>query len=241
MKCESATLTKFMSKPDPNRIVRLIPLVVGGLGGTLLMINRLTTVDLTTTQSRSDALGIFLSAILLLCGLLWQRVQPVLPEQVELIGDIGIEMNPNLPEALQTELAWASHSLLNNSPTRTLAIYYQGQTLMRRGALGNDSEINPNGAILERVLKNQKPVYLVDLKLYPGRTEFTYLPENTQGIICQPLGQDGALILGANAPRSYTKQDEAWIEAIADKLANTLQTTLIEPPKIEKATQTGEH
>jgi hypothetical protein len=29
------------------------------------------------------------------------------------------------------------------------------------------------------------------------------------------------LILAANAPRSYTKQDEIWIEGIADKLANT--------------------
>ncbi|MEB3210500.1 MAG: cofactor assembly of complex C subunit B, partial [Leptolyngbyaceae bacterium] len=36
-------------------------------------------------------------------------------------------------------------------------------------------------------------------------------------------GDRGALILGANAPRSYTKQDENWIAGIADKLANTLQ------------------
>ncbi|HBR74736.1 MAG TPA: cofactor assembly of complex C subunit B, partial [Cyanobacteria bacterium UBA11159] len=49
-----------------------------------------------------------------------------------------------------------------------------------------------------------------------------YLPENTQGVICQPIGNAGVLILGANAPRSYTKQDEIWIEGIADKLGNTL-------------------
>jgi hypothetical protein len=30
------------------------------------------------------------------------------------------------------------------------------------------------------------------------------------------------MILGANAPRSYTKQDEIWIEGIADKLADNL-------------------
>ncbi|HBS69689.1 MAG TPA: cofactor assembly of complex C subunit B, partial [Cyanobacteria bacterium UBA11149] len=47
-------------------------------------------------------------------------------------------------------------------------------------------------------------------------------PENTQGVICQPIGNAGVLILGANAPRSYTKQDEIWIEGIADKLGNTL-------------------
>ncbi|RDH52029.1 hypothetical protein CBF18_00500, partial [Mastigocladus laminosus WC112] len=57
---------------------------------------------------------------------------------------------------------------------------------------------------------------------YPGRIEFDYLPENTQGVICQPIGKEGVLILGANAPRSYTKQDENWIAGIADKLAVTL-------------------
>ncbi|MFM7369454.1 MAG: cofactor assembly of complex C subunit B, partial [Sphaerospermopsis kisseleviana] len=37
-----------------------------------------------------------------------------------------------------------------------------------------------------------------------------------------PIGKEGVLILGANAPRSYTKQDENWIAGIADKLAVTL-------------------
>ncbi|NER97715.1 MAG: cofactor assembly of complex C subunit B, partial [Symploca sp. SIO1B1] len=46
------------------------------------------------------------------------------------------------------------------------------------------------------------------------------------GLICQPLGSQGALILGANAPRSYTKQDENWVEGIADKLANTLSQAI---------------
>ncbi|MBD1941962.1 cofactor assembly of complex C subunit B, partial [Coleofasciculus sp. FACHB-712] len=67
-----------------------------------------------------------------------------------------------------------------------------------------------------------KPVYLVALKIYPGRIEFDYLPENTQGAICQPIGNQGVLILGANAPRSYTKQDENWIAGIAEKLDVTL-------------------
>jgi hypothetical protein len=75
---------------------------------------------------------------------------------------------------------------------------------------------------LQRVLEKQKPVYLVALKLYPGKIEFNYLPENTQGLICQPIGNRGALILGANAPRSYTRQDENWVAALADKLDNTL-------------------
>lgn len=210
-----------MAKPDPNRILRLLPLVSGGLGATLLLFNRLMTVELTNSQARSDVLGIILSALLILVGLLWQQIQSRNPETVTLIGEEGFELDPDLPDVVKTELAWASHLLLTNTVTRSLVIYYQGKVLLRRGILGKTAEVN-SGPIIQRCLKTGKAVYLVSLKLYPGAIEFDYLPENTQGVICQPLDKEGVMILGANAPRSYTKQDENWIEGIADKLALTL-------------------
>jgi len=210
-----------MTKPDQNYVLRQIPFAVGGLAGILLLTNRMLTPHLTDSQARSDALGVILSAVLILTGLLWQQVQPRSPDAVDLIGEQGFELLPGLPDEVKTELAWASHLLLTNTVTRSLVVVYQDKVLLRRGVLGVNSEVKP-GAILKRVLEKQKPVYLVDLKVYPGRIEFDYLPENTQGVICQPIGNQGALILGANAPRSYTKQDENWIEGIADKLANTL-------------------
>ncbi len=210
-----------MAKPDQNYVLRQLPFVVGGLAGTLLLTNRVLTPQLTESQARSDALGVILSAVLILTGLLWQQVQPRSPDAVDLIGEQGFELLPGLPDEVKTELAWASHLLLTNTVTRSLVIVYQGKVLLRRGVLGVNPQVKP-GAILQRVLEKQKPVYLVDLKVYPGRIEFDYLPENTQGVICQPIGDRGALILGANAPRSYTKQDENWIEGIGDKLANTL-------------------
>jgi hypothetical protein len=210
-----------MAKPDRNHVLRQLPFVVGGLAGVLLLTNRLLTPQLTDAQARSDALGVILCAVLILTGLLWQQVQPRSPDSVDLIGEQGFELLPGLPDEVKTELAWASHLLLTNTVTRSLVVVYQGQVLLRRGILGVNPDVKP-GPILQRVLEKQKPVYLVDLKLYPGRIEFNYLPENTQGMICQPIGDRGALILGANAPRSYTKQDENWIEGIADKLANTL-------------------
>ncbi|HEY9614471.1 cofactor assembly of complex C subunit B [Allocoleopsis sp.] len=210
-----------MRQPDQNYMLRQLPFVVGGLAGILLLTNRLLTPQLTEAQARSDALGVILSAVLILTGLLWQQVQPRSPEAVDLIGEEGFELAPELPEQVKTELAWASHLLLTNTVTRSLVVFYEGKVLLRRGILGVNPQVKP-GAILTRVLEKQKPVYLVNLKLYPGRIEFDYLPENTQGLICQPIGDRGALILGANAPRSYTKQDENWIEGIADKLAYTL-------------------
>ena len=128
-----------------------------------------------------------------------------------------------MPEAIKIELAWASQLLLTNTVTRSLVIFYQDKVLLRRGVLAPNAEVK-TGAILQRVLDKETPVYLVNLKLYPGRIEFDYLPENSQGVICQPLGNRGALILAANAPRSYTKQDEAWIAGLAEKLTFSLNT-----------------
>lgn len=208
---------------DPNRILRLIPLFAGSLGGILLLINRFTTLQLTESQARSDVVGVILSGVLILVGLIWQQIQPRSPDAVTLIGEEGIEFNPSLSDSIKTELAWASLMLLKNTVTQSLVVYYQGKILLRRGILGTNSQVTPD-KILNRVLETQKPVYLVNLNLYPGKIEFDYLPQNTQGVICQPLGTHGAIILGANVPRSYTKQDENWIEGVADKLTVTLET-----------------
>ena len=213
-------------KKDPNLIVRLIPLIAGAIGSILLLINRLTTVELTPSQARSDVVGVILSGMLALVWLIWQQVQPIPPDSVTLVGKEGLEFAPDLSDTVKIELAWASHLLLTNTVTKSLIVYYQGRVLLRRGILGINSEVNP-GIIVKRVLETQKPVYLVNLNLYPGKVEFDYLPENTQGLICQPMGKEGVLILGANVPRSYTKQDENWIEGIADKLGNTLDQGLI--------------
>jgi hypothetical protein len=209
-----------MAQADPNRILRLLPLFAGIVGGTVLMFNRFATADLTPSQARSDVMGVILSGVLILVGLIWQRVQPRLPDAVELIGREGLEFAPDLPESVKIELAWASHLLLTNTVTKSLIVYYQGKVLLRRGILSQNSEVKVSN-IIKRVLETGKAVYLVNLNLYPAKIEFDYLPENSQGLICQPIGKEGVLILAANAPRSYTKQDEIWIEGIADKLANT--------------------
>lgn len=194
-------------------MIRYLPLVVGIVGGLALLANRMVTANLTSSQSRADALGILLSAVLILIGLLWQQVQPKPPDAVTLVGEEGFEIDENLPEEVKTELAWASHILLTNTVTKVVAVYYDRQTIIRRGVLGKSKQVNI-GSIAERVMKTQKSVYLVRLELYPGRVEFDYLPENTQGVIVQPLGEKGVMVLGANIPRSYTKQDENWIRKI---------------------------
>ncbi len=202
--------------------LRFLPLVVGILGGLALVLNRFTTPFPTPNQSRSDVLGVIESALLILVSLLWQQVQPKLPESVVLEGTERFEIEPSLPESVKTELAWASYTLLTNSVTKAIVIWYDGKILLQRGILPQ-TKFSQLGAIAQRVLKTQKPVYLVKLALYPGKIEFDYLPANTQGVIVQPIDEKGVVILGANAPRSYTKQDENWVSAIASKLAYTLK------------------
>jgi len=209
-------------KPDQNQVIRQLPIAAGMLAGALLFTNRIITSNLTETQSRSDALGIIVSALLILVGLLWERVQPKIPDSVDLVGTERFDLDPTLPETLRAEIAWASHSLLTNTVTRSILLYWDGKVILRRGLLPEISDVVP-GAILERVLKTQKAVYLVDSNKYPGKIEFNYLPENVQGIICQPIASKGVLILGSNAPRSYTQQDENWIDAIAAKLSYALE------------------
>jgi len=215
-----------MSKVKEQNYVRLLPFIVGTIGGFFLLINRFTTPVLLDSQARSDVVGVILCGFLILIGLIWQNIQPVAPDSVELIGEQGFELLPVLPDQIKKELAWASHLILTNTVTRSMVIYYQDQVLLRRGILGKNNQVN-QGNIIKKVLEQNKAIYLVDLKLYPGRIEFDYLPQNTQGIICQPLGAQGVMILGANTPRSYTKQDEKWIEGIGDKLADSLQDLTI--------------
>ena len=207
---------------DRASFLRRFPIAVGVLGGVLLLLNPLYSFDVTPSQARADVVGVLLSALLVLTGLLWQQIQPRPPQQVELKGKEGFELALDLPDSLKTELAWASQILLANTVSRSLLIWYNDRILVRRGILVEKVLESP-GAIVQRVLESRRPIYLVDLKLYPGRIEFDYLPENTQGIICQPLNDRGVLILGSNAPRSYSQQDEAWIEGIAQKLAYSLQ------------------
>lgn len=224
------SISTRVADSDAAQGLRQLPIAVGILGGSLLLANRIATPMLLNSQSRSDALGIILSALLILTGLLWQRVQPRPPDAVVLEGKQRFELAEDLSEAARAELAWVSKLLLTNTVTQAVVVWWwndphpEGRQILRRGILP-ETGMDQLGAIAQRALKTQKPIYLVDLKLFPGRIEFDYLPQNTQGVICQPLGDGksgGLLILGANAPRSYTQQDENWIRGIAEKLSATL-------------------
>ncbi|MDX2270981.1 MAG: cofactor assembly of complex C subunit B [Cyanobacteriota bacterium] len=208
--------------------VQQLPLLVGILGAGLLMGNRLWfTPELLLSQSRSDALGIVLSALLILTGLLWQQIQPADPESVGLTGEPRLWLSPTLTPDQQLEIGWITQSLLKATATRSLAIWWQGSLIVERGIFPAKSEGGDwqPGTIGQRVLSTGRSVYLVDLKLFPGRREFIPLfPDNIQALLCQPLEQQGILLLATDTPRALTPRDQVWIELFAEKLTYLLQT-----------------
>ena len=70
--------------------------------------------------------------------------------------------------------------------------------------------------------------YLANLALYPGRVEFEgFLPEGTQGVVIQPIGKSGCLIVGTDTVRGISQLDQSWIATIADKIEVSLEKLVI--------------
>lgn len=220
-----------MTQQSSDSSLRYLPLVVGLLGGALLLINRVRfTPDLLMSQSRSDVVGIILSVFLVFVSVLWQQIQPLAPDSVTLAGVSIFELKLDLTEAQKQELGWISYTILSLTPARSILILWDQTILLKRGIFPVTDEqsevplLKP-GSILDRALKTQKPIYLVDLKLLPAKAEFTHVfPDNTQSILCQPLDHQGALIVGTDTPRNLTKRDQAWIAALAQKLIFELKS-----------------
>ena len=214
-----------MAETPQGQVLRWLPLGVGILGGSLLLINRVgLTPELLTSQSRSDALGILLSAVLILTGLLWQHLEPPPPQRVELQGIFGFEYPRHLPPERIQELGWITHTLLTATAIRSLVILWQEEVILRRGVLRDPPGTLCWGSVLQRVRSTRKPVYLVDLKTYPAKQEFlAILPEGIQSVLCQPVGEQGILIAATDLPRSLSPGDQRWIAALGERLGYLLQ------------------
>ncbi|MBC8122501.1 MAG: cofactor assembly of complex C subunit B [Gemmatimonadaceae bacterium] len=199
-------------------LLRNLPIAVGILGSTLLVLNRFLSAEPTPAQTRADALGLAMSAVLVLVGLLWQQVKPKPPTEVPLEGIPGFELaEPALPWRAEFELL--SSGLLEHTPSGSILVWWDDLVLLRSGRLGI---LPPTlGTIAQRVLKTQRPVYLVDLRLFPGRAEFDYLPAGTQALVCQPLAR-GLLVVGSGTPRSFSPADLGWIDTLAKYLSTRL-------------------
>jgi hypothetical protein len=196
----------------------------GGLGLLLTLINQwsdpLAGEAMAPALERAGVLASLLAVVLMLVGLLWERIDPVPPKRVALQGREGLELVPGLPEPLRRELAWGSQMLLTATPAATLLLLWRGRVLLRRGLLGEESF--QSGGICQRALAQGRAISLVDLRLYPGRGEFDGFLANLPSVIVQPLGEEGLLLLGGWSPRCFGRSDLLWVEGWARRLTDEL-------------------
>lgn len=76
---------------------------------------------------------------------------------------------------------------------------------------------------MQRAMSSGKGTYFANLAPYPGRLEFIdMLPENCQGAIVQPIGEEGVMLLATDAQRAFSKLDQAWVATLCDKLETSL-------------------
>lgn len=213
---------------QPPLLLRPQPALV--LGSSLLFFlvtNRLFTEDLLNSQSRADLIATIAPTLIMLQALADLDITPRAAEPVALQGEQAAWTEPALPATLRAELEWASDALLGG-PCASVAIVRGERTLLLRGTLprvASPERAVQAGPLLEKTLRRTSgaPDYLPALQLLPGRVEFTYLPENTQGVLMVPLlggsAQPGALILAANQQRGFAEDDVEWARAVGARLA----------------------
>ncbi|MFZ0407250.1 MAG: cofactor assembly of complex C subunit B [Cyanobium sp.] len=194
-----------------------IPVVAGALGLILTVINQLSADEVDPSLQRAGVVAAILSVVLMLVGLLWSRITPVVAERAELSGTEGLVFAPALPEPLRRELGWGSSLVLTATPAASLLLLWDQSTLLRRGLLAEGSSFSP-GAICQRCLQTGKAISLVDLKLYPGREEFDDLLPGLPSVVVQPIGSRGLLLVGGWSARCFSRSDLTWLEGWAQRL-----------------------
>lgn len=209
-----------------GRAARLC-LASGVIGLLLCVANQWSAAEITPPLERAAVLSSLLAVGLMLVSILWTRAVPVAPERVDLQGEQGVQLVDGLPDDLQQELGWGSQMLLTATPGASLLVYWRGRTLLRRGVLGSGL-FNP-GAISQRAWSTGKAISLVNLKLYPGRDEFSGLPELIPAVIVQPIGSEGLVLLAGWSPRCFSRSDEAWLEGWSRKLRTPLEQLSASP------------
>ena len=124
-----------MSRPIPARIA-----LGGGIVGLVLtVINQGSGLaqqgPMAPALERAGVLASLLAVVLMLVGLLWERIEPVPPDRVALEGREGLELADGLPDALQRELGWGSQMLLTATPAATVLVLWRERVVLRRGLL----------------------------------------------------------------------------------------------------------
>jgi hypothetical protein len=233
----------------------LSSIVLGSIGILLALSNRLSSIDYEAAsiatnqaadmgmQSRMDLLAVFSAGAVLLNGVSKLDITSALAETVVLEGRKldGAVYSKGRITLNQGLINWSLDSVIKSSPAKSAVILgYSKQELKWEifaldGIVPFEENLRkaiPDGVatpILDRFLKKgqgNKETYLPTLQALPGRSEVTYLPQNTQEVVLLPFDIDsskyskGALILGSDTAKTFTPRDIAWCQVVARRLGD---------------------
>ncbi len=200
-----------------------LSLFTGTIGALALALNHLTAGGSPAHVSlgRADVVGSLMAVGLMLVGLNWTRVDPTAQQPLALSGEQGLHMAEGLPDGVREELGWGSQMLLLNTAAVAVHCIWNQRLLLSRGLLtGKPYQAGP---LVQRVLSGQQRLYLVNLKLFPARREFTYLPEGTPAVVLEPLGLQGLVVVAGASPRCFNAADLGWMEGWGQRLRLRLE------------------
>lgn len=224
--------------------IRVAPVIAGLSLILTLFLNRFHLMSqdsflaLDTAQARVDIVAAVFSASLVMQSVIWISETPQSPVKQDVTTWEFVEKASGVDEeavghAAASELLWAWDTLSKCTCACSMVVFWNDQVVMQGGlfrrAMGGG--VPPYmGELCQEVMSTKKSRYLAELRVWPAREQVvTFLPAKTQGLLLTPLqpGRDakskGLLMLGLDTPRGVGKVDQAWIAALGEKLAVTLQ------------------
>nr|WP_225866227.1 cofactor assembly of complex C subunit B [Prochlorococcus marinus] len=198
----------------------ILVLIVGILFSLLTIINYITTTEITPALERSEILSALSSVLIILIYLLSKGVSSKKEERSDLSSNEGFYLKETINSANKFELAWGSQMILTATAASTVLVYWDGETILRRGLITQD-KFEPKEVCLRAKSKGSL-ISLVNTKFYPGKTEFDPIVKDLPAVIIVPLLDNGYLVVGGWSARCFTKSDEKWITGWSDRLTKCL-------------------
>ena len=173
------------------------------------LVNFFSISEINPEIERAQVLAALASVLIILIGILFERIDTKSGEKVLLRGENKFIYEKEVPQVILEELAWGTEAILTSTAAASILINYKGKNILRRGLVSED---NFNlGEICKRSLKDMKMISLVNTKFYPGKEEFNNFCPDSPSILIFPVKKDLIIIIGGWSTRCFTKSDEKWI------------------------------
>ncbi len=189
---------------------------IGTIFFSLQLINFLSINQISPELERAQVLAAITSILIILIGVLFQRISPLSGEKVDLKGENGFIYDPTIPSVLLNELAWGSEAILTSTAAATILINNRGNNILKRGLI-SENNFTPKDICI-RCLKENNIISLVNTKFYPGSEEFDDFCKDIPSVLVIPVNKKCFILIGGWSTRCFTKSDEKWIINWSKKL-----------------------